>query len=631
MIEEVLKPNLATPFPREMEIWTCPKTGLKVPKHELRNLEYREKILRASESDIGMQNDLMAACAESFLYWINSFVFTYHQFDTEGDTGTRSASEDANVPMITWEVQDDLTGRLEWHLENAKDILINKSREMGASWLCATFMHWLWLFRSDSQLLELSRVEGYVDQPGNMKALFQKHDYINSWLPSWMLPPDCLYGHKNRTKMHLMNVLNHSCIDGESTTKHAASGDRRLVGLLDEFAKVENGTLLRSATRDACLMRIINSTVAGPGTEYSKWKNDGTIVVFPLMWWDHPDKGKNRYVAQEPITKAWKIRSPWYDAEEKVRSKQEMAREIDAQDLEAGSTFFTTENIVKHIVLFGREPKTRWDIDFKRGIANDSIPSLLVKKDLKCLSVARSKDGPLRVWVELVNGRLDQTMDYVFGIDLSKGQGASNSVISIKCKQTNQKVAEWRDANTPPYEMSRISTALAIWVGGRRKLPYKKWEMNGPGWDFGKIVVKEFHYPYYYRNVKAGDIRDKTSRQYGWHASTGSKQELLGAYDRALASGGYVNPSIWGLEEAKTYIWYPDGGIGPAQLVEENQAAKKTHGDVVIADALTIEEKKFGPMKQAEPVAPTKSAAYRRQLVREKKTKKWDRVFDFRK
>jgi len=626
-----LKPQLREPFPSMPEIWVCPKTGLKVPKKDpIRNIEYREKILRSAESDFGMQSDLMAACKESFLYWVNTFVWTYHQFDAEGDTGQRVVSGDANAPFITWEVQDDLAGRLEWHFAKAQDILINKSRDMGASWECAAFLHWLWLFRPDSQLLEMSRVEGYVDQPGNMKALFQKHDYINSWLPSWMLPPDCLYGHKNRTKMHLMNVLNHSCIDGESTTKHAASGDRRLIGLLDEFSKVENGTMIRSATRDACLMRIINSTVSGPGTEYSKWKNDGTIVVFPLMWWDHPEKGKNRYVAQEPVTKAWKIRSPWYDAEEKVRSKQEMAREIDAQDLEAGSTFFTIENIVKHIALFGKEPKTRWTVDFKKAIANSTIPSLITKKDLSSLVVSRSKDSPLRVWVELIEGRFDQTMDYIFGIDLSKGQGASNSVISIKCKQTNQKVAEWRDANTPPYEMARVVAALAIWVGGRRKLPHLKWEMNGPGWDFGKIVVKEFHYPYYYRNVKAGDIRDKVSRQYGWHAGTSSKQELLGAYDRALSCGGYVNPSIWGLEEAKMYIWYPDGGIGPAQLVEENQSAKKTHGDVVIADALTIEEKVYGPAKQAGPVAPTRSAAYRRQQKKEKKSNKWNKVFDFR-
>ncbi len=57
--------------------------------------------------------------------------------------------------------------------------------------------------------------------------------------------------------------------------------------------------------------------------------------------------------------------------------------EIDANDLEAGSTFFTVTNIEKHIAIFGRPPKTRWDVDLARGVANDSIPMILKKKDLK--------------------------------------------------------------------------------------------------------------------------------------------------------------------------------------------------------------------------------------------------------
>ena len=48
-------------------------------------------------------------------------------------------------------------------------------------------------------------------------------------------------------------------------------------------------------------------------------------------------------------------------------------------------------------------------------------------------------------------------------------------------------------------EFISLTVAVALWVGGRRKLPFIKWEMNGdPGYDFGKITVKTFHYPYYY-------------------------------------------------------------------------------------------------------------------------------------
>jgi hypothetical protein len=633
-IVKSLKPELKTPFPDIPDQWACTNTGLLIPKHEISNIEYRADVLAAAEEDEGMQQDLMTACSESLLYWVNTFVWTFHQFDVEGDTGRTYQSEDVHCPFISWEIQDALFETLLLHLKQGKDILINKSRDMGASWICTIFLHWLWLFRPNVQLLELSRTEDYVDKAGNMKALFQKHDYINRWLPEWMLPPLCMPGQKFRTKMHLFNELNGACIDGESTTEHAASGDRRTVSLLDEFAKVRNGKLMRSATGPASLMRIVNSTVVGPGTEYSKWKNDGTIFVFPLMWWDHPDKGKNRYTKQDEVTQGWKIRSPWYDLQEKSLSPNEMAREIDADDLEAGSTFFTASNIDKHIALFGRNPKSQWNIDFKRGVANDQIRQIVKRRQLEKVSAKRAPKGRLKIWVNLINSRLDQHYDYIIGIDISKGQGASNTVFSIKNRQTGEKVAEWADANIVPYEAARICAALCIWIGGRRKLPFTKWEMNGPGWDFGKQMVKIFCYPYYYRDIKEGNVRDKKTKKYGWHNNTTSKNLLLRNYDRALAHGGYINHSVLALQEAKQYIYYDGDSIGPACLVEESQSAKKTHGDRPIADALTIEDKthKFKSNNKAAAKRDMRTAAGRREALRKKrrKSKGWQKSFDFR-
>ena len=631
---EQLKPSLKTPFPSMPRFWKDPITGIMIPKREAENIEWRAQILKDAENDEGYQNELMTLCSESLLFWINAFVWTFHQFDEEGDTGKRIVAPNSDVPFITWEIQDEAFSRLENCLTVGEDILFHKSRKLGASWICIDFIHHLWLFGKNApQLLELSRTEDYVDKPGNMKALFQRHDYLNLWLPEWMKPPNCGYGQRERTKMHMRNTLTGACIDGESTTQHAASGDRRLVILLDEFAKVEKGALMRSATRDAGFMRIVNSTGAGPGTEYAKWKNSGKIKVFPLMWWDHPDMGKNRYVVQNDITKAWKIRSPWYDEEEKVRSPKEMAREVDAIDMEAGSMRLTTENIDTHIALFGRDPLSRWDISFKKGVADDSIKDILKRKDLTRINAQRTRKGDLRVWVELVNGRLDQTKDYMLGIDISKGQGASNSVISIKCKQTGEKVAEWRNAETPPYEMARVAAAMCLWIGGRKKLPFQKWEMNGPGWDYGRQMVTVYHYPYYYRMRKPGDKREKVSKKYGWHSSTAAKDVLMDNYDRALANSSYINHSIWALEEARMYVYYAGGGCGPAAMVEESNSARKTHGDCVIADALTVDSKDVRSGKLPERGIPktVMCAGYRRKMSKErKKMERSGANFDFR-
>lgn len=636
---EAMKPVLSENFPNVPEVWTCPITGLKVPKQLEKNFEWREKLLKKAETDPGLQRDLLAACRESKLFWVNAFCWTYHQFDLNPETGERMEARSPHTPFITWDVQDNLVYEFDQCLvEPCNDILVDKSRDMGASWICVQYLHWHWLFTDDAQLLEMSRTKDYVDQTGNMKALFQKHDYINGWLPEWMVPPQTLFGEKNRTSMHMLNSLNRSCIDGESTTEHAGSGDRRKIVLLDEFAKVENGTLMRSATRDVTPMRIVNSTPAGAGTEYSRWKNSGQIKVFILPFYEHPEKGAGRYVAKTDAG-AYEIRSPWLDAEAKVRSPQEMAREILRKDIESGDVFFDIPSIDKHIHLFGRQPKGCYHINFKSGTANDKVEGIIKRRDVSAVKITKGKNGPLRVWCDLILGRPDQTKTYIFGIDISKGQGASESVISIKCKETSEKIAEWRDANTPPYDMARVATALAIWCGGRRPkaLPFMKWEMNGPGWDFGRVIVKEFRYPHFYRKTTMGTVAEKKTDSYGFHTSTQSKLELLALYNRMLAHGNYINPSEAGLEQMKLYIYYAGGGVGPAYLVEESPAARKTHGDIVIADALTLDDKELGKARHIGAKAPVKSCGYRREQVMKKRrdkrkmAKSWKHEFDFSK
>jgi hypothetical protein len=534
----------------------------------------------------------LAACAESQLFFINAFGWTLHQHEVDPITGLRIEAKNPHVPFISWEIQDSLFDNFELCLKNGEDILIDKCRDMGASWCCIYFLHWLWLFKKSAKLLEMSRTKEYVDQTDNHKALFQKHDYINIWLPEWMRPPQCLPGERYRSSGHMHNVLTEATIDGESTTPHAGSGDRRLVLLLDEFAKVEHGTKMRSATRDVSLMRIINSTPAGPGTEYSKWKASKQIKVFVMPFWEHPQKGAGRHIIRNEDTQSWEIRSPYYDEEAKVRSPKELAQELLRQDLESGDQFFTSANVVKHKAMFASEPTIRYNINLKTTIADVDVQNIVRRRDVASVVVVRAKEGNLRVWGDLIGGRPDQSKSYIIGCDLSKGQGASNSVLSVKCRDTGEKVLEWRNATTPPYELARVAVALALWVGGRKPhgLPLLKWEMNGPGWDFGRQVVKIFAYPYYYKKRVMGKTGDDTTDSYGWHASRERKIELLTLLDRAMAHGGYVNHSEFALDEMVSYIYFDDGSVGPAGLFKETKSARLTHGDCVIADALTLEE-----------------------------------------
>ncbi len=610
-IEHSTKPELREPFPDTPAIWTCPITGLKVPKGYAANLQYRARILEMAERDVGFQNELLAASAQSVLFWTNTFAFTFKLRDVDATGHARQATS-MHAPYITWEIQDKHILAIEEAINEGYDLLTDKSREMGASWNHLLVFEHQFLFRPDSMFLEISRTEEYVDRSDNPKSLFWKHRYIRKWLPHWMLPPI------NDVTMHFTNLENGSKIDGESANANAASGDRRRAILLDEFAKVEQGFKIRSATADVSSCRLVNSTQAGPGTEYSRWRRSGQIKVFVMPWWEHPEKGRGRHAVQDPITKAWEITSPWLDQEKKRRSQQEIDQEILMKDIDAGSMFFDTKPINEHITLFAKPPVFTRDIDFRQGVSQDAIPEIVRRGQHDQVRVAGR--GAWRFWIPNTGRRPDQQRNYVFGIDISKGQGASNSVISVLCAETREKVAEYADANTPPYDLARIAVAAAIWFGGTRGRPLVIWEMNGPGWDFGRVLVKKYKYPNYYIDRATGTVSEKRGKKYGWHSSREKKEQLLGMLRRAYAHGGFFNHSAEALEEALTYVYFSDGSLGPAGLVAENASARLTHGDRVVADALTLLGVEDAPHKvPTGPPTPMRSMGARRKLALAKK------------
>lgn len=627
-------PKLKTPFPSDRRFWVCPVTGLKVPMQIEENLQYREQLLMEADRDPTLQADLLAAARESGLWWTNTFAWTYWQFEIDPETGKSKPAHITHQPFITWECQEEAWNAFEHAFFNGEDVLVKKSRDMGASWLCTIFIHHKFLFRNETQIREMSRTEDYVDGPTS-KSLFWKHDYLNTWVPGWMRPPGVLQkGSKNRTKLRIHNELNGSTIAGESTTKHAMSGDRCQVLLLDEFAKVENGEEIRTATADVTPCRIVNSTPAGPGTEYSRWKNSGQIRVVPLMFYDHPQKGRGRFVIKDPVTKRFHISSPWLEIEKKRRTKKEVAQEILAEDLEAGATFFDVGELDKHIAVFCREPVTVFNISLKAQLSNADIPDVLRRRDTRWYTCQPNVDGCLSVWVDLIEGRPDQSKTYIFGIDTSTGRGASESVATIKCRETGEKIAQWVSRTHRPDQFARVLVALALWCGGSnpKPLPFLKWEKNGPGLDLGKILVHEFKYPYFYRTEQVGTIGEKQTDKYGWHSSRDTKELLLRAYERAMFQGKFINHDKRSVEQAKLYVYYPTGGVGPAELQDKKTAEMLLHGDRVIADALTVESKELWKPKDIKPQAKQKSWGWRYEQWKLSKlrNKGWRRKYDCR-
>ena len=634
----IVKPQLSSPFPSDRVSWTCPHTGLVVPVTDGGNREYREKLLHRAEKDPVLQRDLIAACTASPILFFNAFIWTLHEQEVSETTWGNVPAKVALHPWICWVRQEEMIDFIWDRFRSGEDGLIDKSRDLGASWLCAGFLHWLWLFRPNTQLREMSRVEDLVDSPIS-KSLFFKHDTINAYLPSWLCPPGVLRrGRDNRTSMRIHNVLNGSTIAGESTNKSAFTGDRAAIILLDEMSKMDNGESIMRSTAPVCPCRVVNSTVDLPGSAYSNWKNSGRIKVFPLMFWDSPSKGKGRFILQDDVTEDYRITSPFAEHEIARCGWKEVAKELYAMEGAVGDTFFTNTEIDAHAAMYARKPSTKLNISLRDKISNGEASKVLLRRrDLKAIRLTRDPKGELSVWVPLIKGRLDQTKTYTVGIDLSRGQGGettTESVASIRCDQTGEIVAKWASKTSPPYDAARTIAALAVWVGGAapRHLPFIVWEMNGPGWDFGNVLIKQMKYPFYYRDETIGQVVTKKTAKYGWHSSRERKNLLLREYERQLREGKVINRDQQSLDQTKTYITYPGGKVGPAELIDKSAADYLGHGDRTIADALTTLNKVKVKPRTNYSGAPEATWEHRFNKWKQelKRPKGWQKPYSFR-
>jgi hypothetical protein len=588
------KPTLREPFPREQAMWRCPLTGIRIPKDPEANLKMRAELLAAAEDDESLQVDLYTACSQSLLVFINLFAFTLRVFESgTGEDGKNKQAENQHLPFVTWAIQDEHLLAIERAIEEGRDLLTDKSRDMGATWDHIVVYAHRFLFRDGESHLMISRKEDAVDGldglPGNYPfgpiaapgTLFGKLDYILKWLPEWMLP------RMKRKRMHLVNLDSDARVDGESANASAGSSDRRTSIFLDEMAKMAEGESIKRSTRDVTACRLPCSTPNGAGTAYSKWRLSGQIGVFVLPWWEHPEKGAGRYLVQDDL-KRWQIRSPWYDHEASIRSPKELAIEVDMDHVGSGDLFFETNLIEEHRKLFACEPSRRFGLKFVEEHSTDeAIRKVVARRIVKAVKMTGERYAKL--WVPLNNGRPDQSRTYTVGCDISKGMGASNSTVSVTCNETKEKILSYANANVPPYEFARFVMALCVWIGGRKGLPLLIWENNGdPGWDFGRQVTQVFEYPNIYFERRVGTMAEKKGKRYGWRSGREAKAVGLGQLRRAYAHGGIINHDDFALDEALTYVHYENGGVGPAELVEESSSARMTHGDRVIADMLCV-------------------------------------------
>jgi hypothetical protein len=147
----------------------------EVPKKYRDNLLWREHVLEWGLRSEENAADLWMMCRQDVLFYINSFVWTYNP----------RKPECPRLPFITYKFQDEAILTLVASVEDQEDALIEKSREMGATWMmCAVADHRARFFELQSILFASRKEElvdkGYLRDP---KTIFWKIDFLDSLLP----------------------------------------------------------------------------------------------------------------------------------------------------------------------------------------------------------------------------------------------------------------------------------------------------------------------------------------------------------------------------------------------------------------------------------------------------------------
>lgn len=567
----------------------------RVPKDLLGNLAYRRKVIEYGSRGRTEAQEIWTICKRDILFYVNAFLFLVEPRQIPGGKKVYPI-----VPFITYPYQDKCILQLKGAL-GQQDVLIEKSRDVGASWMCLSVFEHAWHFEDMLSFLLVSRKEDLVDKKGDPDALMWKIDHMHLNMPAWLLPAGRTGRRedKDRTELHLANPETGSVIDGAATTGDVSVGGRRTAVLLDEFAKVKEGSDVLRGTRDTTNCRIFNSTPEGKANAFYEQREamareGGQIIT--LHWTLHPIKAKGLYK-----TSQGKDRSPWYDLQcKRAASAMEIAQELDIDYLGSSYQYFDAQVLEVMEKEFIRPPVWRGELVYLDG----AIPDSAVQRD----------NGRLELWAHVGdNGRLVQRGLYVAGADIAQGSffagkaGASNSVIAFGDPVTREKIGQLRTHSMDPVEFANYAVALCRWLSQDDETgvlgAYLGWESNGsPGLTFGKQVMKLGYRNIYYNLNEKSDL-PRPSTNPGWFSTKETKNSLFEQLAKAWKERQFIVRSADSIREAREYVWAPDGTIcHQSAHSEKNPAqARAQHGDTVIADGILWKLMEFLKLSPQEP------------------------------
>lgn len=224
--------------------------------------------------------------------WISDWCTTV-------DPRNASQGREVRMPLILFQRQIELVEFLYKCLKDETSGLIEKSRDMGATWTCVAFSVWLWTFMTGSAVGWGSRKAALVDRIGDMDSIFEKVRSMILNLPMEFRPAGLRKDHL--AYMRVINPVNGASITGESGDD-IGRGGRKLIYFKDESAHYERPESIEAALSENTRVQIDISSVNGLGNVFHRRRESGAewvagepiqkgkTNVIVLDWRDHPLK-----------------------------------------------------------------------------------------------------------------------------------------------------------------------------------------------------------------------------------------------------------------------------------------------------------------------------------------------------
>lgn len=280
--------------------WRSPDYG-PVWKERIRRLE----ALRALSPD-----EKAAQVAKLKAYYRDNPADFINDWGCTFDPRNADRGIPTTMPFLLFPKQREYLTWLLARWKGREDGLVEKSRDMGISWLCVAFAVWLWVFHPGATAGFGSRKEDLVDRIGDPDSLFWKARTLIGLLPA-EFKPEGYDEQKHAPFMRIINPQTGSIIRGEAGD-NIGRGGRASIYFKDESAFYEHAQAIDAALSQTTNCQIDVSTPNGEGNPFWQKRHGGKIPVFVFDWRDDPRKDQ-----------------AWYDKQRATRDPVTVAQEID--------------------------------------------------------------------------------------------------------------------------------------------------------------------------------------------------------------------------------------------------------------------------------------------------------------